>query len=113
MAEFGPEDDELRRLREKEDLARRIRYAQITFAPKPSLITREPNAAGWYQEGRYDGGPYDSTKYRMVKGGWDHEHCFLCGKRIEKGDRWWAALPPDTVGLCEECHQKVIDPTEL
>jgi hypothetical protein len=112
MDDLSPEDEELQRRRE--DDARRMRYARKTFTPKPSLIARKSNAEGWYQEMPYDGGPSDSKKYRMKKGGWDHQHCFLCGKRIEDGDPWWAALPPNTVGLCEECHQRLIDdPTEL
>ena len=92
---------------ELEEYARTFKYAQKTFVTKSSLIKILPIEKGWVSEFPWDGEPYDSSKYTLQPDGWDHEHCFVCGLRVENGDSWWAASPPDQLGLCEECHLKL------
>lgn len=31
----------------------------------------------------HEGGTYDTTRFKVVKGAWDHEHCKRCVTRIE------------------------------
>ena len=44
-----------------------------------------------------------------VKGGWDHEHCFLCWRRIsaDKGEPN-EGYTDDKIWLCETCYQTYI-----
>ena len=104
-------EDQHRR-REIERIARSNQYTRKKFVTGPSLLSLRPNEAGWVAEVPYDGGPYDSSKYRVEQFGWDHQHCFLCSVRIEHGDHWWAAARPDEVGLCEKCHAQLFGDQE-
>jgi hypothetical protein len=94
---------ELTRLRSVE-IARGIKYLRQPYTAEDMLITREPNEAGFFASHTHDGGPFDETRWRLVKAGWDHDHCFICTATIQPGDAWWAAEPPDEVGLCLGCH---------
>jgi hypothetical protein len=81
MSELASEDDTMDP--DRENRARSYRYVRETFRTKPSLVNLKPIAQGCYAELRYDGGPYDSSRFRLNPNGWDHEHCFLCSLRIE------------------------------
>ncbi len=55
----------------------------------------------------YEGGEYDAGRWRLVKGGWDHEHCTRCGRSIEPMTLCWVTAEGPWVLLCEACHQVV------
>src|SRR5947209_2231908 len=91
--------------------ARQHRYTKKRFTPGPALVSLQPNEAGFYSSCPYHGEPFDSTRFRLVEGDWDHEHCYICFERIEPGDMWWAAAPPQEIGLCLACHSELFGPT--
>jgi hypothetical protein len=71
------------------------------------LMAREPDDAGFYVSGLYHGEPFDETRFRVVKGGWDHEHCHICFAKVLPGEEWWAAEPPHELGLCLACYARL------
>jgi hypothetical protein len=95
------------RRREKEEWARKHRFVRQGFFAYDMITTRKPNAAGFYACHPWHGGPYDEACFRLVKGGWDHEHCWVCSAKILPGGEWFAAEPPDEAGLCLECHARL------
>lgn len=97
--------DEMRR--KAEERARRHRYVRQRFADQDMLIAREPNQAGFYASFPYHGEPYEEARFRVVRGGWDHEHCCVCGAKVLMDDDWWRAEPPDEIGLCLDCHARL------
>jgi hypothetical protein len=96
MSESDIAELEMMRLARLED-ARRLKYHRQPYAAEDMLIAREPN----------DGRPFDTSRFRLIKGGWDHDHCYICTATISPGDAWWAAEPPDKVGLCPDCHAQL------
>jgi hypothetical protein len=105
MEEPASEDQRLYEIRKK--TAQGLKYTHAVFWPGASLMALEPNEDGLYLEMPYEGGPFDSSEFRLIEEGWDHTHCCLCTVRIDQGDSWWSALPPSTVGLCEECYDQL------
>src|SRR6266446_1868473 len=89
----------------KVEIARSRRFMHRVFVAGASLMSLHPNEQGWVASFPYNGQPFNTNKYRLELGSWDHTHCFLCNKRIKTGDRWWAALPPDEIDLCESCYE--------
>jgi hypothetical protein len=60
-------------------------------APDPLVAEMENRAGGsrWFpvQGGHrvlipFDGGSYDSSRFVIESGAWDHEHCDACGEHI-------------------------------
>jgi hypothetical protein len=93
--------------REAEERARRHRYVRQRFSDQDMLMAREANEAGFYASCPYYGEPFDQTRYRVVQGGWDHQHCCVCSTTVLPGDEWWSAAPPDEIGLCLDCHARL------
>jgi hypothetical protein len=104
-------DDEAAELesmrQEMEERVRAKTFMRQTYTAEDMLIAREPNEAGYYASHPYHGGPFNAARFRLVRGGWDHDHCFICAATIKPGDEWWAASPPDEVGLCLACHERL------
>src|SRR5689334_6873051 len=90
-----------------EKVASRLRYVRLRYETRDMLVDLEPNAAGYARSSPYRGGPFDPTRRRLVKAGWDHTHCCVCAATIQAGDEWWASLPPDEVGICLTCHARL------
>ncbi len=88
-------------------MLRRLHFILQTYSAEDMLIAREPDDAGFFASHLYYGGPFDESRYRLIRAGWDHDHCFLCMVTILPGDQWWAAEPPNEVGLCLECYQQL------
>jgi hypothetical protein len=95
--------------REAEEFARRQRFVRQRFTDQDMLMAREPNEAGYYASCPYHGEPYDETRFRVVPGGWDHEHCFVCMAKVLLNEEWWRAEPPQQVGLCLECYARLFE----
>lgn len=101
-------DEDLKQHRlECEEIARGLHFVRQPYAAEDMLVAREPNEAGLFASHPYHGETFDDARYRLVRAGWDHDHCFLCQLTIEPGDEWWAAEPPDEIGLCLECYQRL------
>jgi hypothetical protein len=93
--------------RECEEFARSLRFVREFYSDQDMLITREPDDAGFYVSGVYKGEPFDETRFEVVRGGWDHEHCHICYAKVMAGEEWWAAEPPHEIGLCLECYARL------
>ena len=75
------------------------------------LETREPNEAGYYASFPYRGGPYDETRFRMVRGGWDHEHCALCWVTISVNpEDQHEGYTDGKDWICVACFQQYVAP---
>lgn len=79
-------------------------FVNKAFEARPSLVRRHPRD-GWYEEREYKGGDYDADEFKLLPGGWDHEHCGVCGWRIEPGDSYWENS--EQFILCDRCHAYV------
>jgi hypothetical protein len=71
--------------------------------------------ARWYPENGghkvlipYEGGPYDSARFTIEKGAWNHEHCKRCGKTIEPMTLCWVSTGDVYFILCASCHGEII-----
>jgi hypothetical protein len=99
---------------EQLDLYRCCRFVHRVFAPYPCLRSIEPMGDGPFQGHRmwkpYRGQDYDPEEFELVEGGWDHEHCHLCGAHIDDGDSYWANEDEDwgLVDLCAKCYSDAI-----
>src|SRR5688572_20273281 len=58
----------------------------------------------------YEGGPYDTQRFSLAKGAWDHEHCSRCRARIEAMAECWVAETNEHVALDEKCHAELFGP---
>jgi hypothetical protein len=75
------------------------------------LIALDANEEGWIGSFVYNGGPFDSEKFELVRGGWDHEHCYICYAKVLPDDEWWVTTPPsfdEAIGLCLDCHARLL-----
>lgn len=95
-----------------------LRDALETFVPSGSPQDAELQAlqsrtgqTRWYpvQGGHrvlilYLGGPYDTQRFSLVKGAWDHEHCSRCRAQIEAMATCWVTESGDFAILDEDCH---------
>jgi hypothetical protein len=95
--------------RRLEEIIRGLRFVRQPYTAEDMLIAREPNEAGFYASHPYHGERFDPTKYRLIRAGWGHDHCFLCAATIRPGEEWWAAEPPDEVGVCLTCHARMFE----
>lgn len=57
----------------------------------------------------HDGGPFDASRFTLVKAGWDHEHCKRCHATIEPMTRCWVTENSPFIILCADCHRIVVD----
>jgi hypothetical protein len=96
--------------REMEAFVRTLRFVRCPFSNQDMLLALEPNEAGYYVSAIYHGEPFDPTRYRVVRGGWDHEHCYLCWAKVLSGEEWWVAHPAtgeNEIGLCLDCYARL------
>ena len=84
------------RIRQVSDRA----FIELRFEPQSALVARQ--SEGGYRHVRlYDGEPFDESRFELVDRAWDHEHCFVCGDRIEPGMVYW--LNQDAQCFCRVC----------
>lgn len=50
---------------------------------------------------------YDTSKWQVEKGAWDHEHCELCGGNVPAMTLCWVTKYHPYALLCGACHAKV------
>ena len=55
----------------------------------------------------YEGQDFDAKRFRIEKGGWDHEHCKACGGNIEPRTLCWVTVKDPYVILCSECYDGI------
>jgi hypothetical protein len=98
------------RRQESEAFVRTLRFVRRPYSDQDMLLALEPNDAGYYASRVYHGEPFDPAQYRVVRGGWDHEHCYLCWAKVLPGEEWWATQPAnfeDEIGLCLDCYSRL------
>jgi len=52
----------------------------------------------------YEGGEFDSSRFTVMKGAWDHEHCTHCSIRLEAMTLCFVSESGRYVLLCDACH---------
>jgi hypothetical protein len=97
--------------------------ALVAFVPegsKPDAVVTEMQArigcSRWYPvEGGhrvlmpYEGGEYDSSRFTVEAGAWDHEDCGACGERIPPMTLCHVTEPEQPyVLLCSACFERWI-----
>src|SRR5437870_3317205 len=94
-------DDEYHRKEFAEILDRQ--FVQRTFSPRAALVAKEPvdGHQAWQD---YHGGPYDKSKFDLVPGQWDHEHCSVCYFTITNGYTYWENGRRIKL-LCDACYE--------
>jgi len=77
-------------------------FEQRTFSSRPALVAKEPvNGQRMWRD--YHGEPYDSSKFDLVEGMWDHDHCSVCWFSIKDGHTYWENHK--RIKLCDACHE--------
>jgi hypothetical protein len=78
-------------------------FEQRTFSSKPALIAKEP-VDGYRMWQDYHGEPYERSKFDLVEGMWDHEHCSVCWFTIKDGYTYWENDKRIKL-LCDACYE--------
>ncbi len=58
----------------------------------------------------YEGGPYNASRFKLLSGAWDHEHCTRCGATIPTMTLRWVTVEDPYVLLDEACHLEAFGP---
>jgi hypothetical protein len=81
-------------------------FVQRTFTTHAALLAKERlNGCTVYSD--YHGEPYDNSKFDLVEGGWDHEHCSICFFTIKDGHTYWQNTNRIEL-LCDPCHEAML-----
>jgi hypothetical protein len=54
----------------------------------------------------YEGGSYNTQRFKLLSGAWDHEHCSHCGVSIPPMTLCWVTEEGPYVLLDEGCYQQ-------
>jgi hypothetical protein len=81
-------------------------FSQRTFSSHAALVAKEP-VNGHQVWSDYHGEPYDTSKYDLVEGMWDHEHCSVCLFSIKDGYTYWENRDRIKL-LCDACHEAIL-----
>jgi len=78
-------------------------FEQRAFSSRPALVAKEP-AEGLRMWKDFHGEPYDGSKFELVEGMWDHDHCSVCWFSIKDGYTYWEDDNRVKL-LCDACHE--------
>lgn len=78
-------------------------WRRFTFKASDAQYFRQGNAIGWQKAGGRI--PEGAEALEVRSGGWDHEHCDLCGDHID-ADSPIAYEDSDGHFLCETCYAR-------
>jgi hypothetical protein len=78
-------------------------FVQRTFSTRSALVATE-QVNGHRMTKDYHGGAYDESKFTLVPGTWDHEHCSVCWFKITNGFTYWENAKRIKI-LCDACHE--------
>jgi hypothetical protein len=98
--------------RDNEAFVRTLHFVRHTFTGRDMLKALQPNEAGYYASCIHHGGQFDPTRWCLVRGGWDHEHCYVCWAKVLPGAEWWTTHPAnfeDEIGLCLDCFSRLFE----
>jgi hypothetical protein len=82
-------------------------FVQRTFSSHAALVAREP-VNGHRMSRDYHGEPYDASKFELVEGKWDHEHCSVCWFTINDGHTYWENGNRIKL-LCDACYEAFVE----
>jgi hypothetical protein len=77
-------------------------FVNKVFESSPGLVTMNESST---ETKPYAGEEYDESIQKVVPDAWDHEHCYVCGWRIDDGYSYWQNA--GGLVLCDECHHYV------
>lgn len=94
---------------------RRCRFVRRVFHPRDCYRSLEPpkDFLEFLEEWNARGDELldDPTRFEVVPGGKDHEHCDVCMVRVEDGDTYWPNESEEVgqVDLCDHCYPLVME----
>jgi len=87
------------------DAIRDFSFVQREFATGPGLVSRS-DGSGWKSAAPFTGQAYDASKFDVVDGAWDHDHCYVCEFRLDDGYSYWQN--GDGVIVCDTCKDYIM-----
>jgi hypothetical protein len=84
-------------------------WQRTRFAPS-DMVRYRPKDGGWMATPLSPEAPPGGD---VIPGGWDHEHCEICWKRIGLGGEPDGFFSPPDSWVCEECYTTFIVPQSL
>lgn len=78
-------------------------FVQCTFFSRAALVAKEI-VNGYRMSTGYHGQQYDESKFDLVEGIWDHDHCGVCWFRITNGFTYWEHTNRIKL-LCDACYE--------
>jgi hypothetical protein len=100
-----------KRIKEKLEKCKGLKFHQLSFKPRASLRSADPEA--WDTENSFhvsfphDGTSFDPAVWKLMPEGWDHEHCYACMVRIDFGTECWETKDQSRQ-LCLACHEALL-----
>lgn len=86
-------------------------WVKIRFEPRDAIECRVDNMRVVTQPGAKV--PEKVESPRIVKGGWDHEHCNICWATIDEFRNQYAYIDQEKHWLCEDCYNNYYVPQSL
>jgi len=78
---------------------------------EPSDKVRYPASSGTWMATRLSAEVPNGGQ--LVPGGWDHEHCAICNRKIGCGGESEGYVSPPDTWVCKECHGCFVVPRSL
>jgi hypothetical protein len=74
------------------------------FVPRDATLFELHGVTGW---GPVEAGVPEGAEVKdVLPGGWDHEHCEICGAKIGRGGIASGYVDPEGHWLCPTCHDR-------
>jgi hypothetical protein len=89
-----------------------ILWARRQFVA-PDAFVQEAPTPGWRQWRVAESGDESRGDGKIVRGGWDHEHCELCGRHIGSGGDPEGYVTSDDQWVCTSCHSRYVERRNL
>ena len=83
-------------------------WQRAVFEPSDMLLVPTPGGS----MGR-PALPGEPVRGQVAPGGWDHEHCEICNKKIGRGGEPEGFFSLPDAWLCQECHTAFVIPRSL
>ena len=85
------------------------RWERTHFEPT-DMVRFPANGGGWMGTRSSEEAPRDGD---VVPGGWDHEHCDICQKKIGSGGEADGYFSAPDAWVCDECYADFVTPRSL
>ncbi len=84
-------------------------WQRAVFKPSDMVLFTQPDATSMGTRSS----PQAPTGGEVVPGGWDHEHCEICSRKIGCGGEATGFFSPPDAWVCEECYNSFVVPRSL